>query len=60
MKPYTEIKNLLKQEFLKRNWNHSLYIDVYTMVDKFIYDKFYTYSERIKKESKHVKNKKCK
>lgn len=52
MKPYNEIKELLKQEFLKRSWNHGLYVDVYSIVDRFIYDNFY---KRIYNKSKTIK-----
>ena len=50
MKTYNQIKNLLKQEFLNRNWNHGLYIDVYNIIDRFIYENFYKYLQPIKKE----------
>ena len=48
MKTYIKIKELLKQEFLKRGQNYALYIDVYTLVDEFIYGNFY--SKPIKKK----------
>ena len=49
MKKYNEIKKLLKDEFLKRSWNHTLYVDVYDMIDKFIYEQFYKL-ESVKKK----------
>lgn len=53
MKTYKEIKELLKKEFLKRSWNHGLYVDVYTIIDKFIYDNFYKRTYK-KKKSKTI------
>ena len=60
-KKYEQIKQLLKQEFLKRDWNYGMYLDIVRIIEDFIQREFYpelkVENKMAKKRSKNNKGK---
>ena len=62
MKSYEQVKQSLKQEFLKRDWNYGMYLDIVRIIEDFIQREFYPELRKVenkmaKKRSKNNKGK---
>ena len=61
MKSYEQVKQSLKQEFLKRDWNYGMYLDIVRIIEDFIQREFYpelkVENKMAKKRSKNNKGK---